>query len=175
MNGQPSGEYPVEAHTRVEIFHAPLGSATLTVWSKDIALKTTLKVVPQDASEMVKLTDNPQVAELIKKSLRIERFTKKPDGSYELGVHIEKSPINVAFSVFARAGGKEFRMGDMAADTQTNGGTFMHPYNIGDIPAGKVTLIFRSDPAVARKTIDLVEIWKGEIVLEDVELAEQKK
>ena len=38
-----------------------------------------------------------------------------------------------------------------------------------------ITVILRSDPAVARKTVDLVEIWKGEIVMEDVELTEQKK
>jgi hypothetical protein len=175
MTGQPAGEYPVEAQVKVEIFHALLGAPVPPVWSKDIALKTTLKVVSQKASEMVKLTDKPELADQIKKSLRIEEFKKKPDGSYELGVHIEKPPMNVAFSVFARVGGGEFRLGDMAADTQTNGGTFMHPSNIGDIPAGKVTLIFRGDPAVARKTIDLVEIWKGEILLQDIDLIEEKK
>jgi hypothetical protein len=35
-------------------------------------------------------------------------------------------------------------------------------------------VIFRSDPQVARKTVDLVEIWKGEIVLEG-EMKEQGK
>ena len=175
MSGQPAGEYPVEALTRVEIFHAPLGSLTPPVWSKDIALKTTLKVVPQIPSEMVKLTDKPELAGQIRKSLRVEQFKKKSDGSYEMGVYIQKPPMDVAFSIFARAGVREFRIGDVAADTGANMGTSTHPSNIGDIPVGKVTVIFRSDPAVARKTIDLVEIWKGEIVLEDVELKEDKK
>ena len=53
-------------------------------------------------------------------------------------------------------------------------GSFMHPSNIGDIPPGKVPVIFRSDAGVARKTVDLVEIWNGEIVL-DAQLKEQGK
>ena len=81
-------------------------------------------------------------------------------------VQIDKPPMNVAFSVFVRAGGKEFRMGELAANPSTNMGSSMHPTNIGDIPPGKLAVIFRSDAGVARKTIDLVEIWKGEIVLE---------
>ena len=65
-------------------------------------------------------------------------------------------------------------MGDLAADTNANMGSFMHPTNMGDIPPGKVAVIFRSDPEVARKTVDLVEIWNGEIVL-DAQLKEQGK
>ena len=172
--GQKPGEYPMEAHIRVEIFHAPLGTATAPVWSKDLALKSTLKVVAQSPSEMVKLTDRPELAKQIKKCLRIDQLTKKPDGSYEMQVHIEKPPMNVAFSIFMRAGGKEFHMGDLAADTSANTGSFMHLSNIGDIPPGEVAVIFRSDAGVARKTIDLLEIWKGEIVLEG-ELKEQGK
>ena len=123
---------------------------------------------------MVKLTDKPELAEQSKKCLRIDQFYKQPDGSYDMQVHIEKPPMNVAFSVFVRFGGKEFRMGDLAADISTNMGSFIHPSNIGDIPPGKVVVILRSDPAVARKTVDLVEIWKGEIVL-DAQLKEQGK
>ena len=176
VNGLPAGEYPLEAHIRVEIFHSPLGSnTTAPVWARDLTLKSTLKVVPQDASEMVKLTDRPDLAEQIRNSLRVEQFTKNIDGSCDLGVHIEKPPMNVAFSVFARSGGKEFRMGEIAGDTTINMGSFMHPSGIGDIPVGKMQLIFRSDPAVARKTVDLVEIWKGEVILDNVELKEKGK
>jgi hypothetical protein len=175
VNGLPPGEYPLEAHIRVEIFQAPLGSAIPPVWAKDLTLKSTLKVVEQDANEMVKLTERPELAEQIKKSLRIDKISKKPDGSYEMGVNVDKAPINVALSVFVRAGGKEFRMGDLAAKAGGSGGFFMHPSDIGAIPPGKVTVIFRSDAGVARKTVDLLEIWKGEILLEDVELTEQKK
>ena len=171
--GQPPGEYPLEAHVRVEIFHAPLGAAVPPVWAKNLTLKSTLKVVPKNPSEMVKLVDQPELAEQIKKSLRIDRFVKNSNGFYDLGLNIEKPPINLAFSVFARVGGKEFRMGDIAADTSVNLGTSMNPSGF-DIPAGKVQLIFRSDPAVARKTVDLVEIWNGEIVL-DAQLKEQGK
>jgi hypothetical protein len=173
--GQPPGEYALEANIKVEIFHAPLGSAVQPVWSKDLTLKSTLKVVAQKADEMVNLIDQPELAQQIKKSLRIDKFEKQPDGSYEMSLDIDKPPMNVAFSVFVRSGGKEFRMGDFATDSRTNLGTSLHPYNIGQIAPGKVTIIFRSDPAVARKTIDLVEIWKGEILLEDVELKEQGK
>ena len=173
--GQPAGEYPLEAHVRVQIYRGMLGTSTPAVWSKDLTLKSTLKVVPKNSGEMVKFVDRPELADLIKKSLRVEQFNKNPDDSYELGVHIEKPPINVAFSVFARVGEKEVRMGEISGDTTVIMGSFMHPYKVGDIPIGKVQLIFRSDPAVARKTIDLVQIWKGEVMLDNVELKEKGK
>lgn len=172
--GVPPGEYPLEAHVRIQIFRGMLGSGTNPVWTKDLTLKSTLKVVPKKASEMVKLIDKPELVDQIKKSLRVEQFNKNPDGRYELGVHLEKPPMNVAFSVFAKVGDKEFLMGDLAGTTSANGGMFMSP-NSATIPAGKVSLIFRSDPAVARKTIDLLEIWKGEVVFDNVELKEKGK
>jgi len=170
-----AGEYPMEADVKLEIFHTPLGGTAPAVWSKDLTLKTTLKVSPRNANEMVKLTDRPELAELIKKSIRIEQLSKKPDGSYDMQVHIEKPPMNVAFSVFVRFGDKEYRFGDIAGDTSANMGSYMNPgKDVGNIPAGKLAVIFRSDPQVARKTVDLVEIWKGEIVLEG-EMKEQGK
>jgi hypothetical protein len=171
--GQPPGEYPLEANITVQIYHAPLGSAGKPTWSKDLTLKSTLKVLPKNAGDMVKLVDKPELADRIKKCLRVDQFNKNPDGRIELGVQLEKPPVNVAFSIFAKVGDKEVRVGDVAGDTSTNGGTFMSPSE-GDIPPGKMQLILRSDPAVARKTINLVEIWKGEIVLE-AELKEKGK
>ena len=172
--GVPAGEYPLEAHIRVQIYRGMLGTSTPPVWSKDLALKSTLKVVSKNAGEMVKLIDRPDLADQIKKSLRVDQFYKIPGERYELGVHLEKPPVNVAFSVFTRVGDKEIRLGDVAGNTTVNGGTFMGPPNDVNIPTGRVQLIFRSDPAVARKSIDLVEIWKGEIVL-DAELKEKAK
>jgi len=40
---------------------------------------------------------------------------------------------------------------------------------------GKVKLIFRSDPAVARKTVDQFEIWNGQPVIHDAELVDKPK
>ncbi|HEV8606427.1 MAG TPA: hypothetical protein VGQ99_13725 [Tepidisphaeraceae bacterium] len=174
-NGQPAGQYPVEAQALVEIFHAPNTGTAAPLWSRELTLKTTLKVVSQSPDDMVSLADRPQLAEQIRRSIKIERFTRQPDGSYEMSIHIEKPPIDAAFSVFARAAGKEFRLGDIAVDTKTTMTSFLHPSNIGEIPPGKVVVILRSDAGIARKTIELVEIWKGEIVLDDVELTEQKK
>jgi len=174
-SGQPAGEYPLEARIRLEILHAPLGTAVPPVWSKDLTLKSTLKVVAQNADEMVKLIDQPELAEQIKKSLRIDKFEKQPDGSYEFSVHIQKPPVNLAFSASVRSGGKEFHMWDFTANTSSNMVTSLHLNNIGQIAPGKVTVIFRSEPSIARRTTDLVEMWKGEIVLDNVELTEQKK
>jgi len=151
-----------------------LGRPVLPTWSKDLSLKSTLKVVPKNAGEMVALVDKPELAEQIKKCLRVDQFFKNPGGRVELGVNLEKPPINVAFSVFAKVGDKEFRLGDLAGNTSANGGTFMSA-DVQNIPLGKLQLIFRSDPAVARKTIDQVQIWKGEVILDNVELKEKGK
>jgi hypothetical protein len=133
-----------------------------------------MKVVAVNREEMVKLIDRPELGEAIRRSIRIEKLARKDPGSYELHIQMEKPGINVAFTVFVAAGGKEHRMGEISATAQSNVGSFVNEYGMGELPE-KVKVILRSDAAVARKTIELTEIWKGQIVIEDVQVTEDRK
>ena len=42
------------------------------------------------------------------------------------------------------------------------------------INSGKVDVTFRSSELIARKTVDLFDIWKGEIIFKDVPMLQKK-
>jgi hypothetical protein len=174
-NPQPVGEVDVEAQVLVEVFQVAVGAPRPPVWSKTVIIKKKMSVVAANRDDMVKLIDQPDLSEIIRKSIRIEKLLRKEPGAYEMHVQIDKPGTDVAFSVFIRAGGKEHRIGEVSATAQSNVGSSLYRYELGDVPLGKVQVILRSDTAVARKTIELTQIWKGEIIIDDVELIEEKK
>jgi len=79
-------------------------------------------------------------------------------------------PVGVAFNVFVRIKGKEYLVGDFLHNgtrglcSVSRDGTNYIP---GDVPAS-ANLILRSSEAVARTTVGMTQIWKGEIVLPNV-------
>ncbi|MDB5356007.1 MAG: hypothetical protein JWN24_2460 [Phycisphaerales bacterium] len=77
-------------------------------------------------------------------------------------------PVDVAFDVFVRFNGREFPVGGVNFH---KGATSGYGSGVEKLPAdapAKVDVILRSSEAVARQTMDLTHIWKGEIVLKDV-------
>ena len=51
----------------------------------------------------------------------------------------------------------------------TIGSGFAH-FEVPDFEAQTVTVIIRSSPEVARNTVDMTEIWGGEITIENVKV-----
>ena len=84
-------------------------------------------------------------------------------------------PADVAFQVVARGGGVEYPLATVTfrkgATTELHAGETFRPPD--DLRA--VDLVFRSSEAAARKTVDLVEIWKGEVVIENVPVVDKRK
>ena len=74
------------------------------------------------------------------------------------------------FEAFARINGKEYELGTIAvtANRQLGVGVGCRTLPAGPIP--EFDLILRSSEKVAKDTIDLTQIWKGEIVIPHVKV-----
>lgn len=88
----------------------------------------------------------------------------------DVGVDAASLPVDVAFDVFVRVNGKEYPAGGVSFYKNAHGS-----YGSGtrDFPAdapSNVDVIFRSSEAVAAAALDMTQIWKGEIVLQNVPL-----
>ena|SRR6266700_3569623 len=74
-------------------------------------------------------------------------------------------PVDLAFEVFVRSGGKEYRVGSVNFQKGVHASYLLKADRFpGDLTA-PVEIILRSSEAVAKTTIDLRQIWKGEIIL----------
>jgi len=113
-------------------------------------------------------------AATIGKSIRASgfRYENGPEKNPSIQGEIELTapPVNLAFEVFARIDGKEYPMGTLAALKGAQGGFGAYCRTAADKVAPKCDIVLRSSEAVAKGTLDMMELWKGEIVLKDVPL-----
>jgi hypothetical protein len=126
------------------------------------------------------LTTQPTIASVsapdavsLSKSISIYSFQWDRSQNYQLRgqVDIHGAPVNVAFDAFARIDGKEYSLGwvALAQGKQCSFGVVSG----GELPrvsAKSFDLILRSSESAARKTVDLNQIWRGEIVVPNVPL-----
>lgn len=174
------GPHTIEVRERLEIFVGrPDGSAPTgpPAWAKDVVLRGQTQVVPKGEAAPVKLLDRPDLASLIQSRLKVIEFRYDPptsptgNGSLPTRLDIGTMPENVAFELFARtADGIEHALGAITVRKGKSTG-----YHVaGDLPKGgdvlgnSVDFVFRSSEAVARRTVDMTEIWRGEIVVQGV-------
>ena len=96
------------------------------------------------------------------------RFANNQAGGPIQGtIEIDNPPVNVVFEVFARIKGKEYRLGQVSkAKGKTGICCFQGP---DDMPrAESCDIILRSSEKVARHSLDMFEMWQGELVFKDV-------
>ena len=92
----------------------------------------------------------------------------KKDGRLSGSIDVKDPPVSLAFDVFARADGIEYKMGTLCVAKQSgNNSTGVSCLDV-KLPLPKVDIILRASAAAARGTMDMTEIWKGEIVIKDV-------
>ena len=132
-------------------------------------LEADFEVVPVDPQYAIRLKSDPALKQGIQKAivpqtLHLGEYSK---GHLETIYKIDKMPIDVAFEVFIRVGGREYRVGTL---TRKRGeSTTLHTG--GQIKAQPFTqcdLILRSSEKVARETLDMQEIWDGELIYENL-------
>jgi hypothetical protein len=87
---------------------------------------------------------------------------------YNVGIDANGLPVDMAFDIFVRANGGEFPAGGASIHRNAPGGIGTGMQNFpADAPAN-VDIILRSSEDVARTTLDMTQIWKGEIVFRNV-------
>jgi hypothetical protein len=169
------GEHVLHVAVEVAVFQgAPTpalhdGKAT-PHWSKTFTLTTPFKALPPGTRDYVNLIDDPSQADAIRKAVKLELSSTRFEW-LGLSVRIENPPMNLAFDVIARVGGKEYSIGHIYSNAGESHGFGTGAFRDKTSPTqtfDKADIVLRSSETVARETVDLYEIWKGEIVYKDL-------
>jgi hypothetical protein len=176
IRAKPVGTVKISVTYLLEIYEGspPKNGWTKPVWSKEIQLSGTAQVVDLPAESLVKMANRPELVDEIRRTVVVERVERQANDEIQVQVDLRKPPVNVAFDVFVRVGGKEVLVGSVAGEKGKQMGTFIS-HKASEIQDAKVEVILRSNSKVARRTVDLVEAWKGEIVIKDVAVIDRRK
>ena len=140
-----------------------------------VALASEIEVVAPD-SPLIAEIDDPSLAGPMRAAIRLDRTQVRrvadalePSGA----IMFQQPPLPVAFDIYWRAGEQEWKVGTVAAPA-IGGYGLSYGHGPNPLPAGftaaAVDIILRSNPAAAMSNSDITEIWKGELVFEDVEV-----
>jgi hypothetical protein len=142
---------------------------------EDRALTAPFEILPKRADKDVTLIDNPSMQSAMNGSITASNFKYSANGTKRISgnIHLTLAPMNLAFEVVARIDGREYSLGRITAAANTSG-TYVVSSDVLDKPPPLfVDVILRSSEDAARATVDLSEIWKGELVLKDVPVTTQ--
>ncbi len=136
-------------------------------------VETPITVLPEDA-ELIRLIKDESLRRAMEAAIRAGPIQLARTGggglSFNHEFRLTNLPADVAFDSIWRAGDREWPIGTIAG----RGGSGQHATNYGgDAPAldpgtAAVDIILRPSIKAAARNIDVVDIWDGEIVIENV-------
>jgi hypothetical protein len=137
-------------------------------------------VLAVEPPDYIRLVNDPVLIPRLRAAIKPNRFewrsgsSGRHAGRYRLDGTIEfgAMPANVAFDVIARFDDRELRFGgvNLLRGRSTHYSVSSEDKAMKTLPP-KVDIVLRSSEKVARGTVDLFEIWDGELVYEDVPVA----
>jgi hypothetical protein len=168
------GKHTLRVVVAVDVFDRDVGPEpdAKPHWSREVTLTAPFEALPADTNDFVRLIDESKQAAEIRRCLSVKQA--RVGGRYSplsARVDLDRLPVEVAFDVFARHGGEEYRVGQVYANRGGRGDFLL---NAEKFPPGRaataVDFVFRSNVKIAKGTVDLYQIWAGEVVLENVPL-----
>jgi hypothetical protein len=110
------------------------------------------------------------MAEAIRSVVKLRVRLRGASMSPYVYVRIDRPPVNVAFEVSLRRGEGELKLkqGWIACDKDGYKFALLHSDDIEALGGGTVDVVLRASGVAARRTMDLFEIWDGELVFKDV-------
>lgn len=188
----PPGDYEVvlTVHRKVS-FGAPSSFLPLPPsYEFDDVLRAPITILPSDAEDPIKTTTDPELEPEIRDSLSVEEvkidLTRDTHrhldctigfGTTGFGTPAAHVPIDLSFRIIVKAGRFKEAIGSVwcAAGNSTSFTTGLYFDDdvefIDDlVNAETVTVILQTDTEAARRTVDLMNVWDGEIQFDDVPL-----
>ena len=145
-------------------------------------LRAEVEVLAEEPADYIEFTKSPELDAWVRRGVRVvgvyireswvRRFKYQLECRLEIDPHI---PIGVAFDVYAEYGDRTLRIGSVyGPKRQTGPPEIWAPSNwdlrqglTGELPE-KVTLILKPSKDAAAMSVDLFEIWDGELVFENI-------
>jgi len=152
-------EYPLTLTAPVEV--VPAGTETVSLITGPSELEAQLREALQPVTPAMNDRFSP-----------VPMLEREGQAVYAKGsFKIRNLPVPVAFEVFWRAGGREWRMGRLVVN---RGGTGeFRPQQrapVEGFDAATVDIILRPSPDAARGDPDMTEIWGGELAFPNIEV-----
>jgi hypothetical protein len=141
---------------------APLkSSASMIKSSAPTTLDVAWTLLPR-GTLAARLVHDDSLRPVVENSLRLPRFNRE---FFDVQC---SAPINLAYDVFARSGSREYRLGTMLYRGKSNTSD-MTQYSLPpDLKGDRADVIFRPSLDAAETTVDIQQIWDGEVVIKDV-------
>ena len=120
----------------------------------------------------VTVTTAPEHREGVRDSLKNIELTrrKQADGTPYLEgvVRLNGPPVDLAFEVVLRSGSREWKQGTVSIVARGNTNYSTHGEDVPDADVTMVDVIFVPSEEVARRSVDLTNIWGETVVIPDV-------
>ena len=166
----PAGRHRVSVRLKLSLFAgADLDERkSRKLHSREIVVTEPFEVLPEDSEPLERLIADPSLEAAVRAAIQVKDFRFEVSPSRLGGmILLQAPPVDVAFEVFARIDGQEYRLGSVRAakgdyrvsDDQT---LYQGP------KVDRLDIILRSSLDAARWTTDLYEIWDGELEYRDV-------
>ena len=164
------GEHTVRLDLRLSIYDDTAGTPQNRVlcYEKEKILKAEFELLAEEPKDYIRMIENPTLKQQLQNCITPERFAFRGSPNELYGtIEFTKVPVNVAFEILASIGGKEYRLSSLNISQGRSTQWCIASYE--DIPqAESCTIILRSSEKTARGTVDLFDIWDGELLYENV-------
>lgn len=133
----------------------------------DMVGKTTLN--PSDKPSVV-LVSNPSLDAAVRRSLYVRLpVVKSRGGVRQVIVGVNNNPVALSFAVILRtADGHRYLAGHVTFGAHTGNTSEGLPFMPAWMIRKHVDVILKSDPAGAVQSVDITQVWEGEIIFKDV-------
>jgi len=176
-HGKPKpGRHTLGAVYDVEFYHGPIKKKKKSQFCHKVTIskEASFEVLESEPPDYIKKVNDPSIKEELLNDIEPRPITLKK-GHLLLQVTEYPPPINVAFNVYALIKGKEYYAGYTVSRKRDSGTSDAH---FGGVYTGPTVescdLIFRSSKEAAKKTIDIFEIWDGELIYKNVPIKVRK-
>ena len=173
--GAPLGKHTTTIQFTAEVRDEWDAKTPVLEWTQELSADWELVASDAQTVEIVP-DDSLEVRQAMEQAVKVKEIAveKRPQGSQgesiDLDLFIGTLPVPLSHDVYFRAAdGREWRVASITASRPTHYGTGGYVRDKdGRFDARRVDVIFRPSTGVAHRTVDIMRMWDGQIVVKDV-------
>jgi len=175
----PPGKHELTVEVEIALYqgYVPDNSDAPPIYQRQETLTTTFVLLPEEPPDHIRLTSSPTLDATVAGSVGLRELhliqsntEAKPYGEILMG-RTPGLPIDLAFEILIESQGQVVGRGSMTASKGNRVYTLSYPHftPLADLPF-EVDVRLVASPDTAMQTVDLFEIWGGELLFENVEV-----
>jgi hypothetical protein len=170
VKAPPPGKHTLRVSNHVELLSGYFSSSAPPLYQGEAVVSGTFEVVAEGPPGELIVNNDPALAGPIHASITPARFSigKADPGSLQGELRVTSVPTSIAFDVFVRCNGQTTRAAGIAMKKGSST-TYAISARLADGPQpSSVDVILRSNAEVARNTVDMHDLWSGELTFPNV-------